>query len=113
MKKALSGLEPSSAREQDIFPDGQLRHQAAVLKDKAHPPAAKDRQLLLPQRPQVHAVHGDGSLCRLVQSADQIQKRGLSAAGGPDDGGELSFFDGEVNPVHGLYLQGTRAKVFF
>ena len=36
--------------------------------------------------------------------------RGLSAAGGPDDGGELSFFDGEVNPVHGLHLQGTRAK---
>ena len=112
-RRFLQG-EPFRLAILDInLPDGQLRNKAAALEDKTDLPAAKDGQLILPQRPQVHAVNRHSPLRWPAETADQVQKRRLSAAGGPDDGGKLSLFNREINPVNGLDLPDACVKILF
>jgi hypothetical protein len=82
-------------REEDVVGDGEVVEQVEELEHHADPLTAVPRQRVLTEPVDPQAVHGHGAGGRLVEAGDEVEQRGLPAAGGPGDGEGLAFLDGE------------------
>ena len=89
-------------RKLHVFPGGQILYEIVELEYEADRLPPVERELLLGEPLDMHAVHDDLAACRRIHSPENIQKRGLARAGRPDDHAQFPFFNGEVDPVQGV-----------
>ena len=82
-----------------VFNHGQGGNQVVALEHKTHGFRPVIRQLVFRQGGNIPSVHGDGSLCRAVQSAQQVQQRAFACAAGTEHYDKLSFFKGKIHVV--------------
>ena len=76
-----------------------MRHQMKLLEDEADGLAAKARQFGAAKLRGVGAVDAHRAAGRLIETADQVQQRGLAGAGGPHDGDPFAAFGGEADAI--------------
>ena len=91
----LVGLALELEAKLDVLEDREPREEGVLLEDDAAVGAGA-RDLL--------AVHQDAALRGLLEATDDVQERGLAAAGRPDDAHELVLVDVEVGAVEGNHL---------
>ena len=72
-------------RDGDVLRGGQPREQMIVLKHKPYGIQSEIRQLVIAQGPDVDSIDDDGAGVGAQDAGNHAQKRGLAAAGGPDD----------------------------
>ena len=86
--------------EGNVVEDSLLRQQAEVLEDIAD---ALAQLRHIPPLDLVHVVAGDVQISgiQLFLAQDELQKRGLTGAGGADKEDELALFDVQGDVVQG------------
>ena len=100
-------------RDLDVFLDGEVGHQVVELKDKAQLAAAGLTQVGGLEHREVAAVHHDGAGVGILQATDQVKKRGLARARGPQHDADLAAIDGRVDAVEHRQARITVAVVLF
>ena len=93
-------------REDDVLEHGEVVQQVEELEDQPDRGAPVPRRGRLAQGVDATAADGDGARGRPVEAGDQVQQRGLPAAGRPEDGDGLAGGHGQRDVV-----QGGRAVV--
>jgi hypothetical protein len=82
-------------RKLDVVRDGEIVEQIEELEHHADLLAAEPGQSVLGSLVDPLPGHGHGAFGRLVQARDEVQQRGLAAAGGTRHGKGLTLLDGE------------------
>ena len=100
-------------RDLDVFLDGEVGHQVVELKDKAQLAAAVLTQVGGLEHREVAAVHHDGAGVGILQATDQVKKRRLARARGPQHDADLAAIDGRVDAVEHRQARITVAVVLF
>ena len=100
-------------RDLDVFLDGEVGHQVVELKDKAQLAAAVLTQVGGLEHREVAAVHHDGAGVGILQATDQVKKRGLARARGPQHDADLAAIDGRVDAVEHRQARITVTVVLF
>ena len=99
---ALAAAEPVEEQRQfDVLIGVEHRHQGEELEDKADFGAAHIGTLGGVEPGHVLAVDTYDAAVRLVETAHQLQQRGLARARGADKGSELAGVDAERYAVEG------------
>ena len=91
-------------RQADVLEARQGRQQVEELEDEADLVAADAGQRVVRQAAQGFAVDGDDAGGGAIESAEQVEQRGLSRARGSDDRDHLAAGDGESDRVEGGHL---------
>src|SRR5262249_25204069 len=86
-------------RDDPSHPPPRVQRAVRILEDDLDA-AARRPELTQRQREQVAALQPDLSGARLDEPEDQAARRGLAAAGLPDESQRLSRLEGEADPVH-------------
>src|SRR6185503_633336 len=77
--------------------------QIEELKDESDFVAPNSSEIIVGQSREVFAGNLDGSLCRPIQPADEIQKRGLSRSGRADDRDQLALLHLKTDAFQSLH----------
>ena len=97
----LQVLGVERARQLHVFPHGDVGQEVEELEDDPHFAASVERQLLLRKRADVAPGDLGGPRRGPVDSAEQMQQRGLASSRRADDREELSRRDVQVHGVQG------------
>ena len=81
----------------NVFLSGQGRDQLEGLKDESDLLTADPGSRILVQRPELLTIEVDRTGRGLVQPGKQAKERGLSTAGGPQDGKEATRLETEAD----------------
>src|SRR6266851_6601604 len=93
----VEAIAVNELRDGDVAFGGQGGQQIEALEDEANLVAAELGTRRVTELGQIVAVHQHAAAGGLGQSADDVKKRGLSAAGGPHDRNRLSRQDLKVD----------------
>ena len=85
----------------DIAHGGERWEQVEFLKDEADTVFAQAGALGVVQCGKIHAVNDDAAAGGLGEATEEVKERGLSGAGGADDGDEFPAADGEGDAANG------------
>lgn len=100
-------------RDLDVFLNGEVGYQVVELEDKAQLAAAVLAQVGGLEHSEVAAVHHDGAVVGVFQSADKIEKRRLARTRGPQHDADLAAVDGCVDAVEHRQARIAVAVVLF
>lgn len=98
-------------RDLDVFLDGEIGHQIIELEHEAQLAASVFAQVGRLEHREVTAVHHDGAGVGILQAADQVKKRGLARARGPQHDADLAAVDGRVDAIEYRQARITVAVV--
>ena len=84
------------AGHQDVFKDRALREQVVQLKNETDGAVAESRRRRRVETAERRAVDRDRAGGRLIERTEEIEKRGLAAARGADDGDRLRGGDAQI-----------------
>ena len=84
-------------RDLDVFLDGEVGHQVVELEDKTKLAASVLAQVGRLEHREVAAVHQNRASVGILQAADQVKKRRLARARGPQHDADLASVDGRVD----------------
>src|SRR5579871_1179974 len=105
---ALVNLLPLEAlqveRQGDVFDAGQARQEIEELKDEADLVASKASQVVIGERRHGLTINANLAGRGSVQSADEIQERGLPGARGAHDGDHFAALDLQVDRIKSYNL---------
>src|SRR5690606_24825823 len=103
---ALLALGHADTREAqgdlDVLSRGQDRDQAEGLEDEADLFPAQLNEIRLVHDRDVVAIDAYRAARRLVQPADQVEERGLAAAGAAAHGDPLAALEGQIDAFEGV-----------
>ncbi len=85
----------------DVRAGAEGREKIEFLKDESDLALAQTGALAVGERGEIDAIDGDASGIGAGESAEQVEERGLAAAGRADDSNELSSLHGEGNTAQG------------
>src|SRR5262249_11683078 len=97
-------------RQPDVFDRGQGRKQMIGLENKPDMPASERRQLLGSGAVGRAPEYAHGALRRRQNASQYRQQRGLAAAGGPHQQGQLSTAERKGNATQALDPPGSLAE---
>ena len=83
----------------DVFQTIQCGKQIEELENEANLVAANAREVVVGKRSQILTVNGDGSAAGPIQSANQIQERGLSGTGRADNRDKIAVIDLKIHVI--------------
>ena len=86
----------------DVLRDREVREERKVLKHHV------DGSPIRRKVGHVAPVERDAARIGKLEPAHHAERRGLAAAGGPEDGEKLAFLDGERHIVHGAHTAAER-----
>lgn len=100
-------------RDLDVLLDGEIGHQVVELEDKSQLTAAILAQVGRFEHREVAAVHQNRASVGTLQAADQVKKRRLARARGPQHDADLASVDGRVDAIEYRQARITVAVVLF
>ncbi len=80
-----------------------MRHQVKLLENEPDGLAAKARQFRLPKLRRIGAVDAHCAARRLIETAEQVQQRGLAGTGRPHDRDPFAALRRERYTIDGMH----------